>query len=66
MPRQGDLEVIRHIKAVNPDQAVILNTGCIEEFIEQQVHNQGTGPDHHPLAKHGEQTWTYSLLLRDT
>ncbi|MBA2253197.1 MAG: response regulator [Nitrospirales bacterium] len=41
MPRQGGLEVLRLIKAANPDQAVILITGCIEESIEQQAHNQG-------------------------
>jgi CheY-like chemotaxis protein len=42
MPRQDGLEVIRQIKAVNPDQAVILMTACIEESIEQQAHDQGT------------------------
>lgn len=41
MPRLGGLEVISHIKAVNPHQAVILITGCIEESIEQEAHNQG-------------------------
>jgi CheY-like chemotaxis protein len=41
MPRQDGLEVIRQIKEVNPDQAVILMTACIEESIEQQAHNQG-------------------------
>lgn len=41
MPRQGGLEVIRQLKAVNADQAVILMTGCIEESIEQQAHQQG-------------------------
>ena len=41
MPRQDGLEVIRQIKAVNPDQAVILMTACIEESIEQQAHDQG-------------------------
>jgi DNA-binding NarL/FixJ family response regulator len=37
MPRQGSLE----IKAVNPDQAVILLTGCIEESIDQQAYDHG-------------------------
>lgn len=41
MPRQGGLELISQIKAVNPDQAVILMTGCIEPFIEQQAHERG-------------------------
>ena len=41
MPRQDGFEVIRQIKAVNPDQAVILMTACIEESIEQQAHDQG-------------------------
>jgi DNA-binding NarL/FixJ family response regulator len=41
MPRQGGLEVIRQIKAVDPDQAVILITGCIEESIDQQAYDQG-------------------------
>jgi DNA-binding NarL/FixJ family response regulator len=41
MPRQGGLEVIRQIKAVNPDQAVILITGCIEESIDQQAYDHG-------------------------
>lgn len=41
MPRQGGLEVISQIKAVNPDQAVILITGCIEESIDQQAYDHG-------------------------
>ncbi|WP_447986387.1 response regulator [Nitrospira sp. Nam74] len=41
MPRQGGLEVIRDIKAAQPDQAVILITGCIEEAIEQQARDEG-------------------------
>ena len=41
MPKLGGLEVIRNIKAVNPEQAVVLITGCIEESIEQEAHNQG-------------------------
>jgi two-component system, response regulator YesN len=41
MPRQDGLEVIRQIKAVNPNQAVILMTGCIEESIDQQAHKHG-------------------------
>jgi len=41
MPKQGGLEVISSIKAVKPQQAVILMTGCIEESIEQQAHGRG-------------------------
>jgi two-component system, NtrC family, nitrogen regulation response regulator NtrX len=41
MPRQDGLEVIRQIKAVNPHQAVILITGCIEESIDQQAYDHG-------------------------
>jgi CheY-like chemotaxis protein len=41
MPRQGGLEVIHRIKTANPAQRSILITGCIEESIEQQAHQQG-------------------------
>ena len=41
MPKQGGLEVISGIKAVKPQQAVILMTGCIEESIEQQARKEG-------------------------
>lgn len=41
MPRQGGLEVIRQIKAVNPAQAIILITGCIEASIDQQAYAHG-------------------------
>ena len=41
MPKQGGLEVISRIKAVKPQQAVILMTGCIEESIEQQAREEG-------------------------
>jgi two-component system, response regulator YesN len=41
MPHQDGLEVIRQIKAVNPGQAVILITGCIEESIDQQAYDHG-------------------------
>ena len=41
MPKQGGLEVISEIKAVKPQQAVILMTGCIEESIEQQAREEG-------------------------
>lgn len=41
MPRQGGLDVIRRIKTANPAQRTILITGCIEEHIEQQAHQQG-------------------------
>jgi len=41
MPKQGGLEVISSIKAVKPQQAVILMTGCIEESIEQQAREEG-------------------------
>jgi CheY-like chemotaxis protein len=41
MPRQDGLEVIRQIKAVNPDQSVILMTACIEDAIDQQAHERG-------------------------
>ena len=41
MPKQGGLEVISGIKAVKPEQAVILMTGCIEESIEQQARKEG-------------------------
>ncbi len=38
MPRQSGLEVICQIKRANPNQRIILITGCIEESIEQQAH----------------------------
>ena len=41
MTKQGGLEVISGIKAVKPQQAVILMTGCIEESIEQQARKEG-------------------------
>jgi CheY-like chemotaxis protein len=41
MPRQSGLEVICQIKRANPNQRIILITGCIEESIEQQAHQQG-------------------------
>ena len=41
MPGQGGLEVIGQIKRVNPDQAVILMTGCIEDNIEATAHDYG-------------------------
>ena len=41
MPHQSGLEVIRQIKAVTPDQVVILITGCIEEIIDQQAYAHG-------------------------
>ena len=41
MPKHGGLEVISSIKAVKPQQAVILMTGCIEESIEQQARKEG-------------------------
>jgi len=41
MPHQDGLAVIRHVKAVNPGQRIILITGCIDESIEQQGHQQG-------------------------
>lgn len=41
MPGQGGLEVIGQIKRVNPDQAVILMTGCIEDNIEAKAHDYG-------------------------
>jgi CheY-like chemotaxis protein len=41
MPRQGGLEVIRQIKTMNPAQRIILMTGCIEESIDEEAHQQG-------------------------
>jgi CheY-like chemotaxis protein len=41
MPRQGGLEVIRQIKTANPDQRIILMTGCIEESIDDQAQEHG-------------------------
>jgi response regulator RpfG family c-di-GMP phosphodiesterase len=41
MPHQDGLAVIRQVKAVNPGQRIILITGCIDESIEQQGHQQG-------------------------
>ena len=43
MPKQGGLEVISGIKAVKPQQAVILMTGWIEESIDQQAGTEGAG-----------------------
>ena len=41
MPHQDGLAVIRHVKAVNPGQRIILITGCIDESIEQEAQQQG-------------------------
>ena len=41
MPHQGGLEVIRQIKTANPDQRIILITGCIEDSIDEQAHTVG-------------------------
>lgn len=41
MPRQDGLEVIRQIKTMNPAQRIILMTGCIEESIDEEAHQQG-------------------------
>lgn len=41
MPRQDGIEVIRQIKTANPNQAVILMTGCIEESIEAKAQEYG-------------------------
>jgi CheY-like chemotaxis protein len=41
MPRQDGLEVIRQIKAANPEQPVILMTGCIEETIDGEARQCG-------------------------
>jgi DNA-binding NarL/FixJ family response regulator len=41
MPGQDGLEVIRQIKAANPNQAVILMTGCIEDNIEAKAQEYG-------------------------
>jgi CheY-like chemotaxis protein len=41
MPGQGGLEVIRQIKRANPDQCIILITGCIEESIDEKAYIEG-------------------------
>ena len=38
---RNGLAVIRHVKAVNPGQRIILITGCIDESIEQEAQQQG-------------------------
>jgi CheY-like chemotaxis protein len=42
MPRQGGLEIIRQIKTANPDQRIILITGCIEDSIDEQAQEHGS------------------------
>jgi CheY-like chemotaxis protein len=41
MPGQGGLEVIHQIKRANPDQCIILITGCIEESIDEKAYMEG-------------------------
>jgi CheY-like chemotaxis protein len=41
MPRQDGLEVIRQIKTAIPAQRIILMTGCIEDSIDEEAHQQG-------------------------